>query len=62
MHYLAKYFQENLLIYLVMLNTLAIKAEENFDWQIHYWNEQCPQLLGTLNLVIGGRRDGNSEQ
>jgi len=36
MQYLAKYFQENLLIYLVMLNTLTVKEEENFDWQIHY--------------------------
>ena len=62
MQYLAKYLQENLLIYLVELNTLTIKAEENFDWQIYYWYEQCPQLLGTLNLVIGGRRDGKSEQ
>lgn len=24
--------------------------------------EQCPQLLGTLYLVIGGHRDGNSER
>jgi len=36
MQYLAKYLQENLLIYLVELNTLTIKAEENFDWQIYY--------------------------
>ena len=25
-------------------------------------NEQRPQSLGALNLVIGVRRDGNSEQ
>lgn len=25
-------------------------------------NEQCPQSLGTLNLVIGGHRDGKSER